>query len=104
MSLIRGTKAKSPCPICLVKNDELVDLTKTWPLRTAAHSQELVQQARGHKRVKDREALLSAYGLRNVNVSITPISYFIPMINSYRSIERILDLIAYGPTSRPVLR
>ncbi|KAH9061804.1 hypothetical protein EDB83DRAFT_2506592 [Lactarius deliciosus] len=67
MSLIRGTKAKSPCPICLVKNDELVDLTKTWPLRTAAHSQELVQQARGHKRVKDREALLSAYGLRNVN-------------------------------------
>ncbi|KAH9007984.1 hypothetical protein EDB83DRAFT_2509248 [Lactarius deliciosus] len=67
MSLIRGTKAKSPCPICLVKNDELVDLTKTWPLRTATHSQELVQQARGHKRVKDHEALLSTYGLRNVN-------------------------------------
>ncbi|KAH9029162.1 hypothetical protein EDB85DRAFT_2147471 [Lactarius pseudohatsudake] len=67
MSLTRGTKANSPCPICLVKKDELVDLTKTWPLRTAAHAQELVQQARGHRRVKDREALLSAYGLRNVN-------------------------------------
>ncbi|KAH9172732.1 hypothetical protein EDB89DRAFT_2114096 [Lactarius sanguifluus] len=67
MSLIRGTKSKSPCPICLVKKDELADVTKTWSLRTAAHAQELVQQARGHKRVKDREALLSAYGLRNVN-------------------------------------
>ncbi|KAH8980970.1 hypothetical protein EDB86DRAFT_2813253 [Lactarius hatsudake] len=67
MSLIRGTKSKSPCPICLVKKGELVDLTKTWPLRTTTYAQELIQQARGFRRVKDREALLSKHGLRNVN-------------------------------------
>ncbi|KAH8991412.1 hypothetical protein EDB86DRAFT_3183167 [Lactarius hatsudake] len=67
MSLIRGTKSKSPCPICLVKKGELVDLTKTWPLRTTAYAQELIQQARGFRCVKDREALLSKHGLRDVN-------------------------------------
>ena len=104
MSLIRGTKSKSPCPICLAKNDELVDLTKTWPLRTTAYAQEVIQQARGFRRVKDREALLSKHGLRNVDVSTTPVSCFIPSINSHRPIERILELVAYGPISRTVLR
>ncbi|KAH8984062.1 hypothetical protein EDB86DRAFT_3066194 [Lactarius hatsudake] len=67
MSLIRGTKSKSPCPICLVKKGELVDLTKTWPPRTTAYAQELIQQAQGFRCVKDREALLSKHGLRDVN-------------------------------------
>ncbi|KAH9161889.1 hypothetical protein EDB89DRAFT_1913610, partial [Lactarius sanguifluus] len=88
MSLIRGTKSKSPCPICLVKKDELAD-TKTWSLRTAAHAQELVQQARGHKRVKDREALLSAYGLRNApfqqqwRLRLPPLGGFQSLIGRY---------------------
>ncbi|KAI9442882.1 hypothetical protein BJY52DRAFT_1128463, partial [Lactarius psammicola] len=73
MSLIRGVKSKSPCPICFAKNDELTNLTKTWPIRTATHTQEIIWQAQGLARVRDREALLSSQlrvvtrGLRDVN-------------------------------------
>ncbi|KAH9032560.1 hypothetical protein EDB85DRAFT_2233424 [Lactarius pseudohatsudake] len=44
----------------------LTDLTKNWPRRTAAHTQEIVQQAQSFTHARDREALLSKFGLRNV--------------------------------------
>jgi hypothetical protein len=69
MSLIRGTKSKWPCPICLVKSDELVDITRTWPLRSADQNQNLVQRARNLQRATDREKLLSEFGIRDVDVS-----------------------------------
>ncbi|KAH9039002.1 hypothetical protein EDB85DRAFT_1860186 [Lactarius pseudohatsudake] len=66
MSLTRGAMSNFPCPICLVKHDKLTDLTKNWPRRTAAHTQEIVQQAQSFTRARDCEALLSKFGLRNV--------------------------------------
>ncbi|KAH9170356.1 hypothetical protein EDB89DRAFT_1853558, partial [Lactarius sanguifluus] len=44
MSLIRGLGGKRPCPICVVPNDKLADISMTWPLRTAAHTQELLKE------------------------------------------------------------
>ncbi|KAH9036799.1 hypothetical protein EDB85DRAFT_2288078 [Lactarius pseudohatsudake] len=37
-----------------------------WPRRMAAHTQEIIQQAQSFTCVQDREALLSKFGLRNV--------------------------------------
>ncbi|KAF8268768.1 hypothetical protein EI94DRAFT_1576741, partial [Lactarius quietus] len=67
MALIRGTTSKFPCPKCLVRQEDLANLVETWPLRTTAHSHELVHQARELSSAQEREKLLSEYGLRNVN-------------------------------------
>ncbi|KAF8256486.1 hypothetical protein EI94DRAFT_1645643, partial [Lactarius quietus] len=67
MALIRGTTSKFPCPKCLVQQEDLANLVETWPLRTTAHSHELVHQARELSSAQEREKLLSEYGLRNVN-------------------------------------
>jgi hypothetical protein len=68
MSLIRGSTSKRPCPICTVGADELADITRTWPPRTAAFTQELVAQA--HKlKATECENLLSEHGICNVEVS-----------------------------------
>jgi hypothetical protein len=69
MALIRGTKSKRPCPICLVDANELVNITMTSPLRTALDTQRLLQDARGVQRVLEREKLLSEHGIRDVDVS-----------------------------------
>jgi hypothetical protein len=69
MALTRGVSSLFPCPICLVGRDQLADFTKTWPLRTAANAQEILQEARGLTNAQEREALLSSQGLRDINVS-----------------------------------
>ncbi len=89
MSLIHGVKLKSPCPICFAKNNKFMDLTKTWPLRMATHTQEIIQQARELTHTQKHEALLSSRGLHNVNVSITPFSCFIPLIDSCQPTHRM---------------
>lgn len=68
MSLIRGVKGLFPCPICLVPQHELSDLSKTYPLRTQEHSEAIFKQAETMKRKGDKEKLLKRYSLRNVKV------------------------------------
>lgn len=72
MSLTRGVTSKLPCPICIVKFDVLSDLTRTWPLRTAIHNQNVFQEVQSMKRAIDREKLLSENGIRDVDVSPIP--------------------------------
>jgi hypothetical protein len=55
--------------ICFVPADELAEITKTWRLRTAIHTQELLKDANKIQRSSEREELLSAHGIRNVDVS-----------------------------------
>ena len=69
MALLRGTRSKRPCPICLVSADELADITKVSTLRMVANSQRVVQQARVIQRKSERNDALSEYGLRDVDVS-----------------------------------
>lgn len=69
MSLIRGSGGHMPCPVCLVPKEKLSDISTTWELRTAAHMQQIVEEARTFNR-SDREALLAEYGIRNIDVSL----------------------------------
>jgi hypothetical protein len=69
MALIRGTTSKRPCPICFVGGDELSDITKTWTLRTAIHTQDVLRQAHTIQSITEREKLLSEHGIRDVDVS-----------------------------------
>jgi hypothetical protein len=75
MALIRGTKSKRPCPICLIDGNELADITKRSVLRTALDTQQLLQEARQMRRVSDREKLLSEHGIRDVDVSDLELYY-----------------------------
>lgn len=75
MALIRGGALSNfPCPVCLVGCKELTILSKTWPLRTAAHTHQLIEEAQGLPRTQ-RERLLAGYGLRDLDVSVPPVSY-----------------------------
>jgi hypothetical protein len=69
MALIRGTTSKQPCPIFFVGVDELSDITKTWTLRTAVYTQDVLQQAHAIQSVTEHEKLLTEHGIRDVDVS-----------------------------------
>ncbi len=73
MSLIRGSGGKFPCPICFVPEDNLADVSNTWPLRTAAHTKKLLKKARSLSK-GECESLLSKHGIRNIDVSF--LDYF----------------------------
>ena len=78
MALIRGTNSKRPCPICLVKAEELVDIRSTSMLRTAFGMQQLVEKARRISRASKRDKLLSKFGVREVDVSDPKFYYAVP--------------------------
>ena len=69
MALICGTTSKWPYPICFVGADELSDITKTWPLRTAINTQDILQQAHNIQTVTECEKLLSEHGICDIDVS-----------------------------------
>lgn len=71
MALTRGARGKLPCPICIVPADQLSDVLTAHPLRTAQKIQEIINEANGLN-ITQREALLSAHGIRNVKVSLDP--------------------------------
>ena len=69
MAQIRGGRGKQPCLICLVPKENLSDVSTTWPLRTVKHMKQIIDQA-NTLNTKEGEKLLSAFGIRNVDVSI----------------------------------
>ena len=68
MSLNRGTGGHRPCSICVAPKEELSDILKTWPLRDAVETQNLLMNARSLGNTQ-RENLLSQHGLRDIDVS-----------------------------------
>ncbi|KAI9431873.1 hypothetical protein H4582DRAFT_2113324 [Lactarius indigo] len=67
MSLIRGAHGKMPCPICFVPDDQLADVSNTWPLRTTERIRELIEEGRTLDKSVDREYHFSRYGIRDVD-------------------------------------
>ncbi|TFY76117.1 hypothetical protein EWM64_g7894 [Hericium alpestre] len=67
MVLTRGFKSKCPCPVCLVKPEELSDLTQSYEARTATKVQETIAKARAARTRKDAEVMLKAEGLRDID-------------------------------------
>lgn len=80
MALIRGVKCLFPCPRCMISQEKQGDISVNAPPRTAAGTKATIQEARKQKRVGDKEAILKASGLRDVDVCL----YFIFLV-SYHS-------------------
>lgn len=77
MSLIRGLQAYCPCPKCLVKWDQLLNLSLRHELRTAAAMQAVLSDASNPElTAAEKEAILKDSSIRNVPVS--PVSYSLP--------------------------
>ncbi|KAG1904216.1 uncharacterized protein F5891DRAFT_1126635 [Suillus fuscotomentosus] len=64
MSLIRGLQCKCPCPVCLVPLDELHDLSKTFPIRSAKDAQAALNIYKQNR--TQGEEVLKGLGLRPV--------------------------------------
>ncbi|KAI9444316.1 hypothetical protein H4582DRAFT_2071883 [Lactarius indigo] len=67
MSLIWGAHGKMPCPICFVPDDQLADISNTWPLRTTEWIRELIEEGRTLDKSVDREYHFSRYGIHDVD-------------------------------------
>ncbi|KAK0470789.1 hypothetical protein EDD18DRAFT_1315381 [Armillaria luteobubalina] len=61
MSLIRGVRSSCPCPVCLVPDKKLMDITEVYPLRTTENMQKLYDQAQ-----EKGDSILQSSGLRDV--------------------------------------
>ncbi|KAF8452167.1 hypothetical protein L210DRAFT_3608318 [Boletus edulis BED1] len=64
MCLLRGTKSKSPCPMCLIPLEELSDLSKTFELCTSDQAKHVL--AIYLRKKSEGEPILKALGLRLV--------------------------------------
>ncbi|KAF9024771.1 hypothetical protein BDP27DRAFT_1248625 [Rhodocollybia butyracea] len=64
MTLIRGLRGLCPCPKCLVRKDDLSDLTKQSPLRTAQGTVDILKKVNTLTRQSDKEEILKQNGLR----------------------------------------
>ncbi|KAH9041102.1 hypothetical protein EDB84DRAFT_1474932 [Lactarius hengduanensis] len=86
MSLIRGIHGKMPSLICFIPNyffqkipnpkpnfpntipdDQLADVSKTWPPRTTERMQQLIEEGKTLNRSVDREHHFSKYGICDVD-------------------------------------
>ncbi|KAG6369649.1 hypothetical protein JVT61DRAFT_14146 [Boletus reticuloceps] len=61
MCLLRGTKSKCPCPMCLVSLEELSNLSKTFEVRTSAQAKHAL--AIYLQKKSEGEPILKALGL-----------------------------------------
>ena len=68
MSLTRGSSSNFPCTRCLIPAGEQGDPSGHGDARTSASMQAVIQDARQQDLVKDREALLKSFGLRDIDV------------------------------------
>ena len=69
MALIRGFGGKCPCPVCLIKEEELADLTVQAPLREGSNIQDLHEEVNSLPRAQQEEAFKNQ-GLRQIEVSL----------------------------------
>ncbi|KAI9432908.1 hypothetical protein H4582DRAFT_1820331 [Lactarius indigo] len=67
MSLIRGAHGKMPCPICFIPDNQLADVSNTWPLRTMERIRELIEEGRTLNKSVDRKYHFSRYGIHDVD-------------------------------------
>ena len=68
MSLLRGTRGKFPCPICLVPQAALMKIWKRDELRTGEEASRLFEQAQKQKYKKDVESIMKSWSLRPISV------------------------------------
>ena len=91
MALIRGVKCWFPCPRCLIPEAKQGDSLEDAPPRTAAGTMATIQKAREQELAGDREDILKAAGLRNVDVHFRIYYLYFPLPLTTLSIECILE-------------
>ena len=71
MTLTRGVMSKFPCPVCLIPREELAKPGQSGPFqqRSVEQTFQTVQKARAARSAEEKEAILSAESLRDVDVS-----------------------------------
>lgn len=75
MSLTRGVRSLWPCPVCLVPHNKLSDTSCRYPLRTSRDSQAVLAAAQAKETAEEREEVLKGYGLRDIPVSLSSLSW-----------------------------
>lgn len=68
MALIRGFNSDCPCPICLVKANELANQRVNYPSRTAGDTQDLLVLASQKHLATERDKVLKEQSIRNIQV------------------------------------
>jgi hypothetical protein len=70
MAAIRGAQGACPCPVCLIPRDQQADLAVVpqYPRRTKQNMKAQWEHAKALRTVAERETILQALGLRDVNV------------------------------------
>ncbi|KAG0703025.1 hypothetical protein DFH29DRAFT_982086 [Suillus ampliporus] len=68
MTLIRGTKCKCPCPVCLIPRDELGNVL-------IMSMQATLREARSQARQEDKEKILMSRGLRDVDNAFSDVAH-----------------------------
>ena len=69
MALIRGAMSKFPCPICLIPREQIPKFTGPYELHMSENVAVTLEKARSQQRADEKEAILMAQGLRDVDVS-----------------------------------
>ena len=69
MALIRGVMSNFPCPICLIPREQISNFPDPYPLRTRENVVATLEKARSQQSAEEKEAILAAEGLRNIDVS-----------------------------------
>lgn len=95
MCLIRGTNSKFPCPICLAPLEELSELSKTFPTRTADQAKDALAHYRRNN--AEGEVILKSLGLRPVEVN----SHLILATQVVISLKQTTECFPQGCTLRP---
>ncbi|TFK18308.1 hypothetical protein FA15DRAFT_603515, partial [Coprinopsis marcescibilis] len=83
MAAIRGTNSKCPCPICLVPQEELNQLSKRYTLRTTAEMKQVYDDSQECWTQAERNTTLMKYGLRDVENVFWQLSH----VNVYDAIS-----------------
>src|SRR5579872_2263338 len=89
MALTRGPTADYPCPQCLISKQSLGDLSAEPGLRTVEGTMTILEAAR-EKSSGEKEKMLQAVGLRDVDVYFPFFSYF-NCTTSNNQMEYILE-------------
>lgn len=91
MALIWGVKCWFPCPQCLIPEAKQGIFPVNALPRTAADTIAMIQQARKQQRAGDKEEILEAAGLQDVDVCLHIYYHYFPLLLTTSSVECILE-------------
>jgi hypothetical protein len=102
MALIQGVGSLFPCPQCLIPELKQGEPSVSVPLQTEAGTRATLEEARGKERAGDKEDILKAAGLRDVDVRPHFYYYCSILLLTTSLTECILEDQKLRPTCRAI--